>query len=103
MRTVTALEVRKHFGRILDEAAAGERIVIERAGHPRAALVPLADLEQLDPARRLARRRDALVEIARLARLNPVPHDFDAGAAIRSMRRGREEEITKAIGGTRAG
>jgi len=41
MKTVSALDVRKHFGQLLDEAAAGERIIIERAGQPRAALVPL--------------------------------------------------------------
>ena len=42
MKTVTALDVRKHFGRLLDEAGRGERFVIERAGQPIAALVPLS-------------------------------------------------------------
>ena len=31
MRSVSALDVRKHFGQLLDEAAAGERLIIERA------------------------------------------------------------------------
>src|SRR3989337_2210436 len=54
MRTVTALDVRRRFGQIIDQAAAGERIVIERAGQPVAALVPLADLARVDPDRRRA-------------------------------------------------
>ena len=66
MRTVTALEVRAKFGQVLDEAASGERIVVERAGRPVAAIVPLADLELLDPERIRERRRAAVHEMARL-------------------------------------
>ena len=61
MKTVSALDVRKRFGELLDEAAAGERIVIERAGQPRAALVPLADLDEVDPEQVNRRRREALL------------------------------------------
>jgi prevent-host-death family protein len=86
MKTVTALDVRRHFGQLLDEAAAGERIVIERAGQPRAALVPLEDLELLDPARALARKREALEMLGRMARLRPAVVGFDAATAVREAR-----------------
>lgn len=66
MRSVSALEVRAKFGQVLDGAAAGERIVIERAGRPVAALVPLADLDLLDPERIRERRRAGVQELARL-------------------------------------
>ena len=97
MKTVSALDVRRHFGQLLDEAAAGERIVIERAGQPRAALVPLEDLRYLDPDERLARRKEALEEIRRMARLRPAPPGFDAAASIRKMRDDREAQIAASI------
>jgi len=97
MKIVSALDVRKHFGQLLDEAAAGERIVIERAGQPRAALVPLEDLRYLDPDARLARRREALQEIRRMARLRPAPPGFDAAGTIRRMRDDREAQIERSI------
>lgn len=93
MKTVSALDVRRRFGQLLDEAAAGERIVIERAGQPRAALVPLVDLEQLDPARSLARKREALAMLGRMARLRPAVVGFDAVKAVRESRDSREAHI----------
>ena len=95
MKTVSALEVRKRFGQLLDEAAAGQRIIIERAGEPRAALVPLSDLEHVDPKRRLQRQLQALDEIARLARLQPAPAGHDAATAIRKMRDERTAHIAR--------
>jgi prevent-host-death family protein len=86
MRTVTALEVRARFGQIVDEAAAGERIVIERAGQAVAAIVPLADLALVDPERRQAARLAAIEDIRRLAARRPAPRGFDAEAAIRRQR-----------------
>jgi prevent-host-death family protein len=100
MKTVSALDVRKHFGQLLDEAAAGERIIIERAGQPRAALVPLEDLQHVDPDLRLARQKAALEEIRRMARMRPAPPGFDAASAIRQMRDDREAQIA---GNTRRG
>ena len=87
MRTISALEVRAKFGQIIDEAAAGERFVIERAGVAVAAIVPLADLEHMDPDRILERRLAALDQLRRLAerdrgRFPP----FDAAAAVRESR-----------------
>jgi prevent-host-death family protein len=89
MRTVTALDVRRKFGQIVDEAAAGERIVIERAGQPVAALVPLSDLALVDPDRRRAARLAALDDLVRMARRRPFPAGFDPAATIRAQRDGR--------------
>ena len=60
VKTISALEVRAKFGQVLDEAAAGERFIVERAGAPVAAIVPLRDLELSDPAAIRARRLAAV-------------------------------------------
>jgi prevent-host-death family protein len=73
MRTISALDVRARFGQVIDEAAAGERFVIERAGVPVAAIVPLADLEHSDPDRLLERRLAALEQLRRLGERDPMP------------------------------
>ena len=73
MRTISALDVRARFGQVIDEAAAGERFVIERAGVPVAAIVPLADLEHSDPDRVLERRLAALDQLRRLGERDPMP------------------------------
>lgn len=89
MKTVSALDMRKRFGQILDEAGRGERIVIERAGQPIAALVPLSDLAAVDPEQKRARQLAAVDELRRLAReaseLYPMP-EFDPVAAVRADR-----------------
>ena len=99
MRTVTAVAVRKHFGQLLDEAASGERIVIERSGQPMAALVPLADLALVDPKERRALRLAALDDLRRIAAHRPLPGDFDAAAALRTQRRERQARIGRVVGG----
>lgn len=102
MKTVSALDLRRHFGKLLDEAAAGERITIERAGQLRAALVPLEDLREADPDERLAHQLVALDEIRRLARLRPFPEGFDAAATVRRSRDARTGQIMRAVAATRA-
>jgi prevent-host-death family protein len=97
MRSVSALDVRKHFGQLLDEAAAGERLIIERAGQPVAALVPLSDLPEARREQRIQRRRDAIRDIARLARQKPVSHEIDAASLIREQRRQRTTQILRAV------
>jgi prevent-host-death family protein len=94
MRVVTALDVRKHFGEIVDQAAAGERIVIERAGQPVAALVPLEDLALVDPERRKAARLAAIDDIRRMARRDRRPR-VDATELVREQRLERERRIAK--------
>jgi prevent-host-death family protein len=94
MRTVSALEVRRRFGQLVDEAAAGERLIIERAGQPIAALVPLSDLPEAERDARLARRMAALQEIRRFpVRLRP---GLDAARTIREQRRQRTAQIMQA-------
>lgn len=87
MRTITALEVRAKFGQVLDEAAAGERFVVERAGVPVAAIVPLRDLEAVDPERVRERRLAAVEEMRRMGRRFREMHGpVDAAALIREDR-----------------
>lgn len=99
MRSVTALDVRRRFGQIVDEAAAGERIVIERAGQPIAAIVPLSDLALVDPERRKAERLKAIDEIVRMAKRRPFTLTEPADQLIRRMRQERTEQIRRAIHG----
>jgi len=96
MRSVSALDVRKHFGRLLDEAARGERLIIERAGQPVAALVPLTDLPEMNREERIRRRHEAIDDIARFARQRPVDRTIDAVTIIREQRRLRDEQIMRA-------
>jgi len=98
MKTVSALEVRRSLGRILDEAAAGEQIVIERAGQPIAALIPMSDFREVSVDTRRQRRLDAIAEIQRLARRYPIDIP-DPAAHIREQRQLRDEQIMRAVRG----
>ena len=87
MKTISALEVRAKFGQVLDEAAAGERFIVERAGAPVAAIVPLRDLELNDPERIRARRLDAVAQLRRIAARSRKRHGpTDAAALVRDDR-----------------
>lgn len=81
-----ALDVRAKFGEVIDQAAAGERIIVERAGHPVAAIVPLSDLEAHDPDLIRKRRLEALARIRRFREQLPPGPPFDATAWIRADR-----------------
>lgn len=63
MSTVNIHEAKTHLSRLLRRVAAGEEIVIARAGHPIARLVPLRPSGR----RELGRDRGAFT----------VPEDFD--------------------------
>lgn len=65
MTTINIHEAKTHLSRFVDQAAAGEEIIIARAGKPVARLVPLDTL--------LTRRKLGIFK----GRLN-VPDDFDA-------------------------
>lgn len=67
MRTVNVHAAKTHFSRLVDQAAAGEEIIIAKAGKPVAKLVPLAAAHD-----RPKRRLGALAGIA------VIPPDFDA-------------------------
>ena len=97
MRTVRALDVRKRFGEIVDQAAAGERIVIERAGQPIAAIVPLADLDLIDPERQKAARLQAVDRIRRMAERYPFTLNEPVEDLIHEMRIERQEQIARTI------
>ena len=91
MRTITALEVRAKFGQVIDEAAAGERFIVERAGVPVAAIVPLRDLDAVDPAKVIERRVEAVRRIAALRQADrgPAPTRDEVVDLIRAQREGR--------------
>ncbi|PZP44814.1 MAG: type II toxin-antitoxin system prevent-host-death family antitoxin [Azospirillum brasilense] len=67
MQTVNIHAAKTHLSRLVDAAAAGEEILIARAGRPVARLVPLRDAS--------ARPRR---QLGRLAGQLTVPADFDA-------------------------
>lgn len=67
MQTVNLHAAKTHFSRLVDEAAAGEEIIIAKAGKPMAKLTPLT------PAEAKPKRTLGLLE----GRLG-VPPDFDA-------------------------
>ena len=90
MKTISALEVRAKFGQVLDEAAAGERFVVERAGQPVAAIIPLADLAAIDPDRAGERRRAAAERLAWYGARNRRLHGEPATSSAGWIRRDRD-------------
>ena len=95
VKTVSALDVRKRFGQLLDEAAAGERLLIERAGQPIAALVPLSDLASLDPDRHRRERLKAIDEVVRAAKRRTSSERVDPAEVVREQRRQRDAQIAR--------
>ncbi|MFN8619763.1 MAG: type II toxin-antitoxin system Phd/YefM family antitoxin [Chloroflexota bacterium] len=109
MRTVTALDVRKHLGELLDAASAGERILIERDHRPMAVLVSVEDAERLDQVGETREERVARVEAA-MARLDALAKEMakkrppgapDAVTSIRLDREERTDQILRAATGGR--
>jgi prevent-host-death family protein len=64
MQTVNIHDAKTHLSRLVDQAAAGEEIIIARAGKPVARLVPLA--------------QQSRIRFGSLAGILRVPDDFDA-------------------------
>jgi antitoxin (DNA-binding transcriptional repressor) of toxin-antitoxin stability system len=63
MKTVTPMDLRRSLGRILDEASAGERFLIERDHKPLAVLVSVEDASRLeDDPEEVRRQREAAFE-----------------------------------------
>lgn len=89
MRTISALEVRAKFGQVLDEAAAGERFVVERGGSAVAAIVPLADLDALDPDKIRNRKLAAVDRLLLLRRLDTGARP-SSDEIVREIRADRE-------------
>ena len=87
MRSISALDVRARFGQVLDEAAAGERFVVERGGLPVAAIVPLSDLDHMDPDLVRERRLAAVERMGSLgARYREEHGPVDGAAWVREDR-----------------
>jgi prevent-host-death family protein len=57
VKTVTPLDLRRSLGRILDEASAGERFLVERDHRPIAVLVSVEDAARLDATEEEVRQR----------------------------------------------
>lgn len=72
MRTVDIHEAKTHLSRLVEDAAAGDEIVIAKAGRPVARLVPLA---------RQARQKRVGVLKGKLV----VPDDFDSPLAPEAL------------------
>ncbi len=89
MRTISALEVRAKFGQVLDEAAAGERFIVERGGSRVAAIVPLSDLDKLDPDKLRARRLAAVDRLVLMRRMDAEPRPTTE-EIVRELRADRE-------------
>lgn len=103
MRTVTAMDLRKRLGEILDAAAAGERIAIERDGRPMAVLVTPEAATRLDEddQARIERGLAALDRLdefrERMARLHPEPDDgLTTAEWIQREREARTDRIVEA-------
>src|SRR3954469_14313834 len=103
MRTVTAMDMRKRLGEILDAASAGEKILIERDHRPLAYLVSVEDGRRLDPdiEARVARRMAALDRLGALGeemRMKyPPPDDGLTDAEwIRQEHDRRADQIARA-------
>ena len=104
MRTITALHLRKKLGQILDEAAAGERILIERDHRPLAVLVPYEEGARLEDSlrespeerpRRTLEALDALEALdrfrERMAREHPEILDRPDAVTLIRQDRSRDE------------
>lgn len=67
MTTVNVHQAKTHLSRLLQQVAAGEEVVIARAGHPVARLVPVAPREPRKPGLAKGRVTEAFFE--------PLPDD----------------------------
>ncbi len=100
MRTVTAMDLRKRLGEILDAASAGERIAIERDGRPMAVLVTPEAAARLDEDEQ-ARIQRGLAALDRLDEFReemarkypPKPGDPTAVELVRRDRDSRAEHF----------
>jgi len=104
MRIVTAMDLRRRLGEILDAASAGEVIAIERGGRPVAVLVSPEAAARIDESERARIERglaaldrlDAFRE--RMSRLYPDPDDgLTTAEWLRRERDGRADHIAEVI------
>jgi prevent-host-death family protein len=99
MRTISAMDLRKRMGEILDRASAGEHIVVERDRRPLAVLVPYEDAMRLQdsPAEARARALAALDRLEAFARrmtaLHPKAASPPDGATLMREERSSGHEV----------
>jgi prevent-host-death family protein len=85
-KTISALKARKNLGELLEEVYyRGDQYIIERAGKPMAAVVPLAQLEAWEA------RRDALFGMvdearAKNRRTKPATIEKEVTEAVQTVR-----------------
>jgi prevent-host-death family protein len=96
MRTITPLDLRRSLGRILDEASAGQRFLIERDRRPLAVLISVEESALLDePADEARARRLAAIEALETfrERIAGATDGADDGrpTAAELVRQGRDE------------
>lgn len=86
VRTVNALKVRKNLGRLLEEVYyKGDQYVIERAGRPMAAVVPVWQLKEWQERR--ARFFGMVAELRRKGKkLKPGVVEREVADAVRAVR-----------------
>jgi prevent-host-death family protein len=99
MRIVTAMDLRKRLGEILDAASAGERILIERDHKQVAVLVSPEDAARLEPDKEEVKRRqlealDQLIAFGKewRAKYPRRPGEPSAAEAVRWDRDHRDDE-----------
>jgi prevent-host-death family protein len=84
-KTIGAFEVRRQFGKVLQEVASkGDRFVVERHGEAIAAVVPIEVYQQWKRAR--GEFFDRLRAVADQARLSPQEADELACEAVEAVR-----------------
>ncbi len=94
MKIVTPMDLRRSLGRILDEASAGERFLIERDHKPMAVLVSVEDAGRLEQEAEAVREQrkvafEALDDWSRRYRAS-LPPDHDEPNAAEWLRWDRE-------------
>lgn len=80
MKTLTAMEVRKHFGAVIDEVRMkSETIILERSGKQVAVIQPISSIAGEAGADQTQKRKlDALAHLAGLESDSPRADDLDA-------------------------
>src|SRR5215813_2852765 len=90
---VSTMDVRARIGEMLDRVALRhDEFVIERKGHPLAALVPVERLEQM----RLFARRHAM-DFLEQQKPNPITDDEATDIALEAQRVARQQTAKKPL------
>lgn len=96
------MQLRARLGEILNQASAGERIVVERDRKPLAVLISFDEADRLDESRAAVLRRfDAAAErlkalSERMAKEHPLPPGTDGVKLLHEERELRTDEIIAA-------